>query len=169
MAQRQLKRLIIAEAEEAIQQQRTQIITQAEQSMHTQSQLISARLAELQQEAHSEKAAHEYEKKIREQAQGDLQRVSSQLLQEASLRDSSAQEARQMKRELDAEKAETNIAKQRINTAFQEGRLLHVQVEKLETQVAQLLEDNKVANQTIVQLKAMKSGDSSTIQQQLQQ
>ena len=92
------KAQIIAEAEEAIQQQRTQIITQAEQSMHTQSQLISARLADLQQEAHSERAAHEYERKLREQAQGDLQRVSSQLLHEAGLRDSSAQEARQMKK-----------------------------------------------------------------------
>ena len=84
------KAQIIAEAEEAIQQQRTQIITQAEQSMHTQSQLISTRLAELQQEAHSEKAAREFEKKIREQAQGDLQRVISQILHEANLRDSSA-------------------------------------------------------------------------------
>ena len=50
------KTLIIAEAEEAIQQQRTQIITQAEQSMHTQSQLISARLAELQQDAAASRA-----------------------------------------------------------------------------------------------------------------
>ena len=66
------KAQIIAEAEEAIQQQRTTIITQAEQSMHAQSQLISARLTELQQEAHSEKVAREFEKKIREQAQGDL-------------------------------------------------------------------------------------------------
>ena len=70
-------------------------------------------------------------RKLREQAQGDLQRVSSQLLHEASLRDSSAQEAKQMKRELDAEKAETNIAQQRINTAYQEGRLLFVKVENL--------------------------------------
>ena len=99
------KAQIIAEAEEASQHQRTQIITQAEQSMHEQSKLVSGRLSELQQEANSEKAAYDFEKKIREQAQGDLQRVSSQLLHEANLRDSSLAEARQMKEELSAEKS----------------------------------------------------------------
>ncbi len=40
--------------------------------MHEQSKLVSGRLSDLQQEVHSEKAAHEFEQKIREQAQGDL-------------------------------------------------------------------------------------------------
>ena len=154
LAQANQKAQIIAEAEEAIQQQRTQIITQAEQSMQEQSKLVSGRLSELQQEANSEKAAHEFEKTIREQAQGDLQRMSSQLLHEASLRDSSLAEARKMKKELSAEKAEMTLAQQRINSAFQEGRLLYVKVEKQEAQIAQLIEDNKVANKTIVDLKA---------------
>ena len=60
-------------------------------------------------------------------------------------------------------------ARQRTQAAFQEGRQLHIKVEKLVAQVAQLIDDNKVANQTIVQLKAQISGDTTTVQQQLQQ
>ena len=126
------KAQIIAEAEEAIQQQRTQMITQVEQSMHEQSKLVFGRLSELQQEANSEKAAHDFEKKIREQAQGDLQRVSSQLLHEVNLRDYSFAEARQMKEELSSEKAKPTIAQQQLKAAYQEGRLLFVKVEKQE-------------------------------------
>ena len=91
------KARIIAEAEEAIQRQRTEIITQAEQSMQEQSTLISRRLSELQEEAKSEKVALDLERKIRAQAQGDLQRVGSQLIEEANLRDSAIGEGRHMK------------------------------------------------------------------------
>jgi len=99
-----------------------------------------------------------------------LQRVSSQLLHEVSLRDSSAADARKMKKKLEAEKAEATIAQQRIKSAFQEGRLLFVKVEKQDAQIAQLIEDNKVANKTIAELKAQViSGASDNFQQQFQQ
>ena len=138
--------------------------------MHEQSKLVSGRLFELQQEANSEKAAHEFEKKIREQAQGDLQRVSSQLLHEANLRDSSLTEARQMKEELSSEKAEMTIAQQQLKAAYQEGRLLFVKVEKQEAQITKLIEDNKAANKTIVELKAdIIAGASENFQKQFQQ
>ena len=100
------KARIISEAEEAIQQQRTEIITQAEQSMHEQSPLVSRRLSELQEEAKTEKVARDLERKICAQAQGDLQRIGSQLLVEANLRDSALGEAMQMKEEFLSEKAD---------------------------------------------------------------
>ena len=95
--------------------------------------------------------------------------INSQLLHETSLYKASVHEARQMMQEFEAEKAEANTARQRTTAAFQEGRILHVEVEKLVAQVAQLTEDNKAANQTIVQLKAQMTGDNITVQQQLQQ
>ena len=120
------KALIIADAEEAIQRQRVQIIAEAEQTMQQQNQLISARFADLQQEALSEKAAYDRERNFRERAQGELQCMNSQLEHEASLYRTSAHEGIQMMQELQAEKAEVNTARQRTTAAFQEGRILHV-------------------------------------------
>ena len=130
--------MIIADAEEAIQRQRVQIIAEAEQTMQHQNQLISARFADLQQEALSEKAAYDRERNFREHAQGELQCMNSQLLHESSLYRTSTNEVTQMMQELKAEQAEAKTAKQRTTAAFQEGRLLHVKVEKLVAQVAQL-------------------------------
>ena len=48
---------IIAEAEDVIQRQRSEIVNQAEQSMQEQSSMISRRLSELQEEARTEKVA----------------------------------------------------------------------------------------------------------------
>ena len=163
------KALIIADAEEAIQRQRVQIIAEAEQTMQHQNQLISSRLADLQQEALSEKAAYDRERNFREHAQGELQCMNSQLLHEAGLYRTSTNEVTTMMQEIQSEQAEANIAKQRTTAAFQDGRLLHCQVEKLIAQVAQLSEDNKVAEQTIVQLRAQIPGDPSSEQQPLQQ
>ncbi len=73
------KAQIIAEAEDAIQRQRSEIINQAEQSMQEQNTLISRRLSELSEEARTETNALALERRIRSQAQGDLQRVGMQL------------------------------------------------------------------------------------------
>ena len=62
------------------------------------------------------------------------------------------------------------LAQQKLNSAFQEGRLLFVKVEKQEAHIAQLIEDNKAANKTIVELKAdIISGAFENFQKHFQQ
>ena len=168
--EKEQKAHLVAEAENAIQRQRAEIITQAEQSMQEQSKIVSHRLSELQQEASAERTAREFERKVREQAQGDLQRVSARLMAEANVRDSALAEARQMKDEAESEKAEATLTRQKLQQALQEGRLIFVKSEKQEEQIAKLIEENKVANQTIVGLKAdIASGASENFKQQVQQ
>ena len=87
--------------------------------MHEQSTLVSRRLSELQEEAKTEKVARDLERKISAQAQGDLQRIGSQLLVEANLRDTAIGEARQMKEEFLSEKAELTTANQKLQAAYQ--------------------------------------------------
>ncbi len=118
--------------------------------MQEQFTLISRRLSELQEEAKSEKVALDLERKIRAQAQGDLQRVGSQLIEEANLRDSAIGEGRQMKEEIHSEKAALTIANQKLQSAYQEGRLIYVKSEKQEEQINKLIEDNKVAKKKVV-------------------
>ncbi len=75
-----------------------------------------------------------------------------------------------MKEELSSEKTEMTIAQQQLKAAYQEGRLFFVKVEKQEARITKLIEDNKVANKTIVELKAqLDSGASASFQQQFQQ
>ena len=75
-----------------------------------------------------------------------------------------------MKKELSSEKAEVTIAQQKLNSAFRKGRLLFVKVEKQEAQITQLIEDNKAANKTIVELKAdIIAGASENFQKHFQQ
>ena len=162
------KNILIADAEDATKRHRLQIIAEAEHAMQLQNQSILSRLSDIQQEAHSEKAAYDRERNFREHAQGELQSTNSQLLHEASLYRTSVAETASMMQELQAEKAEVTSARQRTHAAFQEGRQLHIKVMKLEAQVAQLIEDNQVAKQTIVQLKAQMPVDAITAQQRLQ-
>ncbi len=107
--------------------------------MQEQSSMISRRLSELQEEARTEKVALELERKIRAQAQGDLQRVGTQLFEEANLRDSAVGEQRQMKEEIHSEKAALTMAKQELQAAYQEGRLLYAKSEKQEENINKLL------------------------------
>ena len=105
--------------------------------------MISRRLSELLKEAKTETAAPELERKIRSQAQGDLQRVGMQLFEEANLRDSAVGEQRQMKEDIHSEKAALTIAKQELQAAYQEGRLLFTKSEKQEENINKLIDDNK--------------------------
>ena len=69
-----------------------------------------------------------------------------------------------------SEKAELTVAHQKLHQAYQEGRLIFVKSEKQEEQISKLIEDNKVANKTIVELKAdLISGASENFKQQFQQ
>ena len=62
------------------------------------------------------------------------------------------------------------IAQQQLKAAYQECRLLFVKVEKQEAQITKLIEDNKAANKTIVELKAdIIAGASENFQKQFQQ
>ena len=118
--------------------------------MQEQSSMISRRLSELQEEARTEKIALELERKIRSQAQGDLQRVGMQLFEEANLRDSAVGEQRQMKEEIHSEKAALTIAKQELQAAYQEGRLIFAKAEKQEGQINKLADDNKAMKRKVV-------------------
>ena len=131
---------------------------------------MSRRLSELQKEAKSEKVALHLERKIRAQAQGDLQRVGAQLFEEANLRDLAVGEQRQMKEEIHSEKAALTIAKQELQAAYQEGRLLYTKSEKQEENINKLLEDNKATKKKVVDLEAERiAGTSANFQKQFQQ
>ena len=112
----------------------------------------------------------ELERKIRSQAQGDLQRVGMQLFEEANLRDSAVGEQRQMKEEIHSEKAALTIAQQELQAAYQERRLLFDKAEKQEEQINKLINDNKAMKKKVVDLEAdVIAGSSTNFQQQFQQ
>ena len=114
--------------------------------------------------------ALELERKIRAQAQGDLQRVWMQLFEEANLRDAAVGEQRQMKDEIHLEKAALTIAKQELQAAYQEGRLLFAKAEKQEEHINKLTNDNKAMKKNLVDLEAdFIVGSSTNFQQQFQQ
>ena len=75
-----------------------------------------------------------------------------------------------MKEEIHSEKAALTIANQKLQSAYQEGRLIYVKSEKQEEQINKLIEDNKMAKKKVVDLEAeLIAGTSASFQQQYQQ
>ena len=135
------KTQIIAEAENAIQRQRSEIINQAEHTMQEQCSLIKQRLSELAEEARTEKHALDLERQIRIHAQGDLQRVASQLFEEMGIRDAALGDQKRVHDELNSEQAVLGRTRQELQAAYQEGRLLYAKSEKQYQKITQLTAD----------------------------
>ena len=86
--------------------------------MHERSSSISRRLSELAEEAKTENNALELERKIRFQAQGDLQRVGMQLFEEASIRDAALGDQKRIHEEINSEKAALTPTRQELQAAY---------------------------------------------------
>ena len=72
--------------------------------------------------------------------------------------------------EINSEKAALTLARQELQAAYHEGRLLYVKSEKQEEQNNKLTTDNKAMKKRVVDLEAdIISGSSANLQQNMQQ